>query len=259
MEIVEGRHPVYEMLKSSNRVSKLLIANNLKAADIVVEIEALAKRQGILVSKVNRSDLDEFTGSRSHQGVVAILKAAQEHISLADLLEEIDMDSNPVLLVLDEITDPQNFGALIRTADAAGIDGIVVSKRRAAPMTAAVHKASAGAASYVKIAQVSNLVYTIEDLKEVGFWIVGASEKAKQSYYDIDLTGPIAIVLGSEGKGISRLLREKCDFLASIPMMGNVSSLNVSVAGALLMYETVRQREVLRRKAEKLETRKGDA
>jgi 23S rRNA (guanosine2251-2'-O)-methyltransferase len=245
LETVEGRHPVYEMLKSSRRVAKVLIADNLKASDIIADIETLAKKQGVLVSRVDRRDLDEFTGSRAHQGVMAVLKTPHEHLSFADFANELDIGKSPIVLVLDEITDPQNFGALIRTADAAGVAGIVVSKRRSAPMTAAVHKASAGATSYVNIAQVSNLVYTIEDLKEMGFWIVGASEKARQSYYEADLTGPIAIVLGSEGKGISRLLREKCDFLISIPMKGKLSSLNVSVAGALLMFEAVRQREFM--------------
>lgn len=245
METVEGRHPVYEMLKSSHRVAKILIANNLKASDILTDIETLAEKQGVIISRVDRRDLDEFTGSRAHQGLMAILKTPHEHLSFTDFANELDIADNPLILVLDGVTDPQNFGALIRTADAAGMDGIVVSKRRSAPMTAAVHKASAGATSYVKIAHVSNLVYMIEDLKEMGFWIVGASEKAEQTYFEADLTGPIAIVLGSEGKGISRLLREKCDFLVSIPMKGQVSSLNVSVAGALIMFESIRQRETL--------------
>ncbi|MBI4733520.1 MAG: 23S rRNA (guanosine(2251)-2'-O)-methyltransferase RlmB, partial [Rubrobacteridae bacterium] len=210
----------------------------------IADIEALAKKQGILVSRVDRRDLDEFTGSRVHQGVIAILKEPQEFLSFADFAAELDMDSNPIVLILDEVTDPQNFGALIRSADAAGIDGIIISKRRSAPMSAAVHKASAGASLHMKIVHVSNLVYTIEDLKEMGFWVTGASEKAKQQYYEIDFTGPMVIVLGSEGKGISRLLREKCDFLAAIPMYGKVSSLNVSVAGAILMFEAVRQRAI---------------
>jgi 23S rRNA (guanosine2251-2'-O)-methyltransferase len=244
LDTIEGRHPVYEMLKSSRRVAKVLIANNLKTAEIIADIEALAKKQGVLVSRVDRRDLDEFTGSRSHQGVMAIIKEPQEFLSFADFANDLDMDLNPVVLMLDEITDPQNFGALIRSADAAGIDGIIIPKRRSAPMSAVVHKASAGASSHMKIVQVSNLVYTIEDLKEMGFWVMGASEKAKQQYFEIDLKGPIVIVMGSEGRGISRLLREKCDFLAAIPMQGNVASLNVSVAGAILMFEVVRQRAI---------------
>ncbi len=241
METIEGRQAVYETLKSRKRISKIYIAQNIKPSDIIQKIEALANKQGVYIERVDKARLDEVAQSRAHQGVIALVEK-YKYLSLADLLENVDMEKKPVLLILDGITDPQNLGALLRTADASGVAGVIVTKRRVAPITAAVHKASAGATAYVKIAQVSNLAYTIDDLKEIGFWVAGASEKSDTAYFKADLNQPIAIVLGSEGKGISRLVAEKCDFLVAIPMKGEVSSLNVSVAGAILMYETLRQR-----------------
>lgn len=241
METVEGRRPVYELLKSSQRATRVLIAKNLKPTDIIGDIEALARKQGVRVDWVDKARLDEMAQSRAHQGVIAEVKS-YHYLSFAELAETLDVAQNPVLLLLDGVTDPQNLGAIIRTADAAAISGIIVAKKRVAPVTAVVHKASAGATAYVKIAQVSNLVYTIEDLKEMGFWIIGTSDRAEMPYFEADFNQPLAIVLGSEGKGISRLVGERCDFLVSIPMRGHVESLNVSVAGALLMYEALRQR-----------------
>ncbi|MCL6471275.1 MAG: 23S rRNA (guanosine(2251)-2'-O)-methyltransferase RlmB [Firmicutes bacterium] len=243
METVEGRQAVYELLKSRKHINKIYIAQNVKPSDILSKIEALANKQGVSIERVDRQHLDELSRSRSHQGVIALVEP-YKYLSLAEFLKGIDMAKKPVILLLDGVTDPQNFGAIIRSADAAGIAGIIVTKRRVAPVTATVHKASAGATAYVKIAQVSNLAYTIDDLKEEGFWVIGASEKAVQVYFKADLNMPIAIVLGSEGKGLSRLIAEKCDLLVAIPMKGHVSSLNVSVAGALLMYEALRQREM---------------
>ncbi len=241
METVEGRQAVFEALKSRKRISKIYMAQNIKPSDIIQKIEALANEQGVYIERVDKAQLDKMARSRAHQGVIAQV-GMYKYLPLTELLAGIDMEKKPTLLLLDGITDPQNFGALLRTADAAGVAGVVVAKRRAAPMTAVVHKASAGATAYVKIAQVSNLSYTIGDLKEVGFWVIGASEKSATAYFEADLNQPIAIVLGSEGKGISRLVAEKCDFLVAIPMKGEVSSLNVSVAGAILMYEALRQR-----------------
>jgi len=217
------------------------LAKNIKPSDIIERIEALASKQGVRIEKVDKSQLDEIAQSMAHQGVVAIVEP-YKYLSFSELVENMDIKENPVLLILDEVTDPQNFGALIRTADAAGVAGVIISKRRASPMTAVVHKASAGATAYTKIAQVSNLAYTIDDLKEMGFWVIGAAEKADELYFEADFNLPVVIVLGSEGKGISRLITEKCDFLVAIPMKGRVPSLNVSVAGALLMYEALRQR-----------------
>ena len=246
METVEGRRAVYELLQSRRQAVKILIAKNIKPSDIVKKIEALANEQGIRIDRVDKERLDELSQSRAHQGVIAIVEH-YHYLSFAELSKGLDKSKNPVLLILDEITDPQNFGALIRSADAAGVSGIIVAKRRSAPMSAVVHKASAGATAYVKIAQVSNLAYTIDDLKEMGFWIAGASERAERLYFEADLNLPVAIVLGSEGKGISRLVSEKCDFMVAIPMEGHVSSLNVSVAGALLMYEALRQRIIAKK------------
>lgn len=243
LETVEGRRAVYELLRSSRHVDKVLIAKNIKPSDIITKIEALADKQGIHINRVEKQKLDDVSQSRAHQGVVAIVKP-YGYLSFSEFVQGLDIGRNPVILLLDGITDPQNFGALVRTADAAGVAGIIVTKRRSAPITAAVHKASAGATAYMKIVQVSNLSYTIDDLKERGFWVVGASERADQLYFEVDLKQPIAIVLGSEGAGISRLVAEKCDYLVAIPMEGQVSSLNVSVAGALLMYEALRQREM---------------
>jgi len=243
LESVEGRRAVYELLRSPRRVSKILLAKSIKPSDIIEKIEALANKQGIRIDRVDKQRLDEVSRSRAHQGVIAIVEP-YGYISFSEFAQGLDISKSPVVLILDEVTDPQNFGALIRTADAAGIEGVIVTKRRSAPITAAVHKASAGATAYMKIVQVSNLSYAIEDLKEMGFWITGASEKADRAYFELDFRQPTAIVLGSEGKGISRLVAEKCDFLARIPMKGRVSSLNVSVAGALFMYEALRQREM---------------
>jgi len=241
LETVEGRQAVFELLKSRKRVSKLLLAKNIKPSDIVERIEALASKQGVRIERVDKRQLDEIAQSMAHQGVVAIVES-YKYLSFSELTEGMDIKAKPVLLILDGVTDPQNFGALIRTADGAGVTGIIVSKRRVSPMTAVVHKASAGATAYMKIAQVSNLAYAIDDLKEMGFWIIGATGDAGKFYFEADFNLPVAIVLGSEGKGISRLITEKCDFLVAIPMKGRVSSLNVSVAGALLMYEALRQR-----------------
>lgn len=243
METVEGRRAVYELLKSPKRPIKIFIAKNLKPSDIVENIEALAHRQGVRIDRVDIQKLNEMSQSRAHQGVIAAVEAYQ-YLSLAELTSSLTIEDNPVLLILDGITDPQNLGAIIRTADASGVAGLVVAKRRVSPITAAVHKASAGATANVKIAQVSNLVYAIEELKETGFWVIGASEKVEQVYFETDLTLPLVIVLGSEDKGISRLVSEKCDFMVAIPMKGHVSSLNVSAAGAILMYEALRQREI---------------
>ncbi|PIU27999.1 MAG: 23S rRNA (guanosine(2251)-2'-O)-methyltransferase RlmB [Candidatus Aquicultor secundus] len=241
METVEGRRAVYEVLKSRGRVTKIYIAAQTKPSDIVEKIEALANKQGIRVDRVDKQRLDELSRSRAHQGVIATIESYR-YASFAELAESLDITQNPVVVLLDGITDPQNFGALLRSAEASGVAGVIVAKRRVSPVTAAVHKASAGATAYVKIAQVSNLAYTIDELKEVGFWVVGASEKSRELYFELDLNRPIAIVLGSEGAGISRLISEKCDYLVAIPMQGHVSSLNVSVAGALMMFEALRQR-----------------
>ena len=243
METVEGRRTVYELLRSAGRVEKILIAKESKPTDILEKIEALAKEQGVRIDTVDKDRLDDIAGSRAHQGVIAYI-TAYEYLPFTELCSGLDIATNPVILLLDGVTDPQNFGALIRSADATGAAGVVITKRRSAPVTAAVHKASAGATAYVDIAQVSNLSYAIDELKEMGFWVVGASEKAKRAYYEIDLNMPLVVVLGSEGGGLSRLVAEKCDFLASIPMKGNISSLNVSVAGAVLLYEALRQRRV---------------
>lgn len=241
METVEGRRAVYELLKSSQQVAKIYIAKNLKPSDIVEKIEALATKQGVHIDRVDKLKLDEMSKTGVHQGIIALAEPFK-YLTFAELAKSLNTDKKPALLLLDGITDPQNFGALLRTADAAGISGVIVTKKRASPITPAVHKASAGATAYVKIAQVSNLTYTINDLKKMGFWIVGASEKAGKLYFEADFNLPVAIVLGGEGKGVSRLVKEKCDYLVSIPMKGKISSLNVSVAGGILMYEVLRQR-----------------
>ncbi|MBS3908109.1 MAG: 23S rRNA (guanosine(2251)-2'-O)-methyltransferase RlmB [Actinobacteria bacterium] len=243
METVEGRRTVYELLRSAGRVEKILIAKESKSTDILDKIEALARKQGVRIDTVDKDRLDDIAGSRVHQGVIAYI-SAYEYLPFSEFCSRLDITAKPVVLLLDGVTDPQNFGALIRSADATGAAGVVVTKRRSAPVTAAVHKASAGATAYVDITQVSNLSYAIDELKEMGFWVVGASEKAGRAYYDIDFNMPLVVVLGSEGGGLSRLVAEKCDFLAAIPMRGEISSLNVSVAGAVLLYEALRQRRV---------------
>lgn len=238
---IEGRNPVLEALRAGRPLNKLLVARGSREGSIK-EILALAREAGVLVQEVDRTRLDQIAESRSHQGVIA-LAAAREYVEVDDILKVAsDRGEDPLILVLDQIEDPHNLGSLLRTSDAAGVHGIIIPERRSAGLTAAVGKASAGAIEHVPVARVVNLSRTVEELKERGLWVVGTHQDASQVYHDARLTGPLAIVIGSEGRGIGRLLLEKCDILVRIPMKGKISSLNAAVAGALMVFEVIRQR-----------------
>lgn len=236
-----GRNPVLEALRSGRPIHRLLVAQGATKGS-VLEIIGVAKDKRVEVREVPRQYLDTLTGSANHQGVVAVASAT-EYVEVDDILQIArQRGEDPFILILDEIEDPHNLGAILRTADAAGVHGVIIPKRRAVGLTPAVAKASAGAVEYVPVARVTNLVQTVDKLKEAGCWITGTDAGAEQLIWEADLKGAVGIIIGSEGKGIGRLLREKCDYLAKIPMQGRIGSLNASVASALICYEVVRQR-----------------
>jgi 23S rRNA (guanosine2251-2'-O)-methyltransferase len=238
-EIV-GRNPVREVLQAGRPVNKIFMSSKISAG-VAGEIKALAKERGIPVQVVDKQRLDRLAQGANHQGVLAVA-AAKGYVDVDDLLLERVGGRFPLLFILDEINDPRNFGAILRSADAAGVDGVIIPRHRAVAITPAVAKTSAGAVEHVPVARVTNIARTIEYLKEMGFWIAGAHGDGEQLYWDTDFNVPLAIVVGGEDKGLSRLVRNKCDFLIKIPMAGRVGSLNASVAAALLMYEVLRQR-----------------
>ncbi len=234
--IIYGINPVIEALRAG-RVRELRVGE--RGDDRMREVLALASARGVRVRRVQADVLTRDSRGGVHQGVVADLEQARDY-SVEDLVK--GAAGTPFLVVLDGIEDPQNLGAILRTADAAGIDGVVMQDRRSAALDGAAAKASAGAVAHVKIAQVVNIARAIEELKDLGVWSVGLAGEADVSYDAIEMAGPIAVVLGAEGAGLRRLVREKCDFLASIPMRGHVGSLNVSVAAGIVLFEVVRQR-----------------
>lgn len=237
---IEGRQPVLEFLKAGQAVNKLLVVKDRRDRQMQ-RIVALAKEKGIIIQEVDRRYLDKISATGRHQGVAAQI-AAVEYAELEELISKPqDPAWPPFLLVLDGLQDPHNLGSLLRSAEAAKVGGVIIPKRRAVGVTPVVAKVSAGALSYVPVARVVNIPRAIDDLKEAGYWIVGADMDGELCY-EQDLTGPIALVVGGEGEGLSRLVKEKCDFLARIPMLGQINSLNAGVAGALLMFEVVRQR-----------------
>ena len=238
--ILFGRNVVMEALKGEREIDKILIQKGEKEGS-VIKIISSAKAKGIVLLEVEKSKLDEITGREKHQGVVAYV-AAHEYVSVQEILEEAaQKGEQPFVLILDNIQDPHNLGAIIRTAHNAGVHGIIIPKRRAVGLTGTVAKSSAGALEYMKVAKVSNIVQTIRELKEKGLWIACADMDGK-TLYEENLTGPIGIVVGSEGEGVSKLTKENCDYIISVPMYGKVTSLNASVAASLMVYEVVRQR-----------------
>jgi len=241
--IIEGRNPVIEVLKSGRAVDKLLVAKGQKEGSIH-KIIAMAKDLKIPVLEVDRRKLDQMAESDNHQGVMAYV-AAYEYTELDDLLNELEAKGeDPFLIICDEINDPHNLGSIIRTANATGAHGVIIPKRRSVGLTAVVAKTSAGALEYVPVCKVTNISHTMQELKDRGIWIVGADMSGDQYHFEADLKGKLAIVVGSEGKGMSRLVKENCDFLVRIPMKGEVTSLNASVAASVLMYEALRQNHV---------------
>ncbi|HEX3026720.1 MAG TPA: 23S rRNA (guanosine(2251)-2'-O)-methyltransferase RlmB [Clostridia bacterium] len=239
-EVIAGRNPVIEALKSGRPVDSVMIVRDNKQGP-VLKIIALCREKSIPIKEVSPVKLDSLCPGVNHQGVAAVA-AAHEYAEVEDILELArKRDEPPFLIVADDIEDPHNLGAMIRTAEAAGAHGVIIPKRNAAGLTSTVDKASSGALEYVPVARVANLASTIDELKKQGIWVYGADMEG-QPYYKTDFGGAVAIVIGSEGKGISRLIKEKCDFLVSIPMRGKISSLNASVACGVLLYEVTRNR-----------------
>lgn len=240
-EILVGRNSVMEALKSGRSINKLWIAKGDRQGSLR-EIGTLAKKQGIIMQEVDINRIKDLAGDMRHQGVLAFVSPVEyqewEDV-LADVTERGEM---PLFILLDELEDPHNLGAILRTCDAAGAHCVLIPKRRACPLNATVAKTSAGAVEYVPVAQIGNIAQTIRSLKKAGFWVVGADMDGTENFYDANLTGPLLLVVGSEGKGMGRLTKELCDFLVKIPMHGRINSLNASVACSLLLYEAERQR-----------------
>lgn len=238
-ETIAGRNPVLEALRSERPINKILLARGLKPAT-AVEITRLAREKQVPVQQVEKNFLDRLLPDTHHQGIVARV-APHEYTDLEDILASIK-ETDPLLVLLDEVTDPHNLGAVIRSTCAAGAHGVVIPRRRAAALTPAAVKASAGAVEFLPVARVNNMVQTINLLKERGIWVVGADAAASQVIWEAPLDGPLAIVIGGEDKGLGRLVKENCDLLVKFPMLGKVNSLNASVASALVLFEAVRQR-----------------
>ena len=240
-EILYGRNPVIEALKSGVVVNKLLIAQGDNSGSMKV-ILSLARERQLVYQTVDKKKLDDICGHKNHQGVVMYISAG-EYADVSDILDRArEKNEPPFILILDEIQDPHNLGAMIRTAEACGVHGIIIPKRRSVQLTGAVAKASAGALAHMLIARVPNLPTVIDDLKKEGVWIAGTDAGGDTEFFKADFRGPIGIVIGSEGYGIGELVRKKCDYIITIPMVGKVSSLNASVAAGLVMYEIFKER-----------------
>ena len=246
-DIIQGRNPVLEALRAGRPINKVLLAQGVGRPAAVTEILRLAKEARVIVERVDRRAVDRLSPGGRSQGVVA-LAAVKGYVDLERLLGIAGERGEPPLLVaLDHIEDPHNLGAIIRTADAAGVHGVIIPQRRAAALTASVARASAGAVEYVPVARLGNLSNALARLAKDNVWTVGIDPGGQRDYTEVDYRQPTAIVIGAEGKGISRLVKERCDLLASIPMRGRVASLNASVAAALVMYEAARQRRPAKR------------
>lgn len=242
-EMIAGKHAVLEALRSGRPINKIWIAQGSSLHLIQPVIDA-AKAQGVIYQFVDRRKLDQMFADKHirHQGVAA-QAAPHQYADIEDLFSLAEERGEaPFFVILDEIEDPHNLGSILRTVECAGAHGVVIPRRRSAGITAVVAKTSAGAVEYVPVARAGNLAQTIDMLKQRGVWIAGADAAAERSVYEADLTGPLAIVIGSEGRGLSRLVREKCDFLVKLPLLGRIQSLNASVAAGILLYEAVRQR-----------------
>ncbi|MBI3669886.1 MAG: 23S rRNA (guanosine(2251)-2'-O)-methyltransferase RlmB [Acidobacteria bacterium] len=248
MDRLTGLHAVEEALKAGRPLERIVVASG-RHGERIEELVQLARRRGVPLRFEDRAQVDRLAGTREHQGVVA-LAAAKQPLGLEDLLKGAgeQRTHKGLLVLLDGVEDPQNLGAVIRTALAAGADGVVIPERRAAGLTESVARASAGALAHLPVARVTNLARAMEEMKEAGYWLVGLDERAQKTYTDVDLTGPLGIVLGSEGTGLHELVRKRCDFLVSIPTTGPVRSLNVSVATGIVLFEAVRQRNNKERK-----------
>jgi 23S rRNA (guanosine2251-2'-O)-methyltransferase len=241
-DTIEGRQPVLEALRAGRSINRILLARDSERHGVVAEILGLARQRGIPFEYVDRNILEKNTSTQVHQGVLAYA-AAKEYINLEALLSiSRDKGEPPLYCIIDGLEDPHNLGAIMRTADAAGIHGLIIRNRREVGLTPVVAKASAGAIEYVPVARVANIAQTIETLKKNGVWVIGIESSGSMTFDKVDYGQPTAIVIGGEGSGIADLVRKKCDVLATIPMCGRISSLNASVAAALVMYEAFRQR-----------------
>lgn len=241
MSKIEGRNPVYEALRGNRKIHRIFIQEGV-SAEVIDNILELAADKNVPVSRISSEKLDEGAKSHAHQGVIAEADALEQY-DLAEIIEmKKNKDGDSLVIILDEIKDPHNFGAIIRTAYAAGADAVIYQDRRAVDITPIVLKSAAGAAEHIPLVKVSNINYAIKDLKEAHFWIAGADAAAEQTHFEADLSGSLALVIGSEGSGLRRLVRENCDFLVKIPMEGELGSLNASVAAAVIIYEIFRQR-----------------
>ena len=237
---LEGRNAVLEVLKSGRDIEKIIVQKG-NVEGTIRRIVGIAKEKGVVVQEVVKQKLDEMSQTKNHQGVIALV-SEHEYADVEDIINSAESKGEkPFIIILDNITDPHNLGAIIRTAECAGAHGVIIPKRRSVGLTAVVGKTSAGAIEYMPVARVTNIARTIDDLKSRGIW-VACADMGGDDYFDASLDGALALVIGSEGEGVSRLVKEKCDFTVSIPMYGKISSLNASVAAALLMYEAVRQR-----------------
>lgn len=239
---IEGRNAVLELLESGRDINKIYVLEGEKYGSIN-KIIAKAKERKIIINEISRAKLNQMAQTENNQGVIAVVPPFN-YCEVEDILEEAKRkNTKPFILILDGIEDPHNLGSIIRTAETASVDGIIIPKRRAAGVNSTVAKVSAGAVEYMKIARVNNITDTINYLKENDVWICGTDMNTDKYYYDEDFTGGIAIVIGSEGFGISRLVKENCDFLVKIPMKGKITSLNASVSAGIIMYEVVKQRK----------------
>ena len=238
---LEGRNALTEALRSGRTIDKVFIAAG-ETDRALQRLAAQAKEAGAVVVPVDRRKLDAMSTTRAHQGVIA-MAAAREYCTIDDILQvAADRGEAPLLIICDELSDPHNLGAILRSGECAGAHGVIIPKRRSVGLTAVVAKASAGAVEYMKVARVTNINAAMEELKQKGVWIFGTAAEGSIPMYQADLTGPTAIVIGSEGDGMSRLVRQNCDVTVHIPMRGNISSLNASAAASILLYEAVRQR-----------------
>ncbi|MDQ0999905.1 23S rRNA (guanosine2251-2'-O)-methyltransferase [Neobacillus niacini] len=242
-DYIIGKNPVMEALRAERDINKILIAESSQRGQMQPLIQ-LAKEANVIVQFVPKKKIDQIS-DENHQGVLAYV-AAYQYAEMDDLFAAAEKKNEPpFFLLLDEIEDPHNLGSIMRTADAVGAHGIIIPKRRAVGLTATVAKASTGAIEHIPVVRVTNMARTIDELKERGIWIAGTDASGKQDYREFDGTLPLGLVIGSEGKGMGRLVRDKCDFLINLPMAGKVTSLNASVAAALLMYEVYRRRHPL--------------
>ena len=240
-DVIAGRNSVGEALKSGRPLNKLLIAKGERQGSLR-ELAGMAKDKGILVQEVEPQRLAQLAPGQRHQGVVAMASPV-EYAEVEDILAAAEAKGEaPLLVVLDELEDPHNLGAVLRSVDAAGAHGVIIPKRRSCPLSTTVAKTSAGAVEYVPVARVSNLAQTLDKLKKAGIWVAGCDMDGTENYFEASLKGPLALVIGGEGRGLGRLVKEHCDFLVRIPMQGHVNSLNASVACSLVLYEAVRQR-----------------